>query len=144
MTFSLSFTVPGQPVAKGRPRLSTIGGKARAFTPAKTVRYEHLVAKAAQQAMQGRPPVPAGVAVTADIIAWLPVPASWSRKKRDAAILGDMRPTSRPDVDNFAKAALDGMNGIVFHDDAQIVRLEVSKRYGPTPCLAIVVMEYRP
>ena len=33
------FTIPGQPVAKGRPRV----GKWGAYTPEKTVNYENLV-----------------------------------------------------------------------------------------------------
>lgn len=35
----------------------------------------------------------------------------------------------RPDVDNFAKAVLDGMNGIVFHDDTQVGVLRVEKHW---------------
>lgn len=34
----------------------------------------------------------------------------------------------RCDLDNLAKMVLDGMKGIVFVDDAQIVRLKVEKR----------------
>ena len=43
----------GEPVAKGRPRFASIGGKPRAFTPAKTRKYESALQYAAQQAMDG-------------------------------------------------------------------------------------------
>jgi len=39
-------------------------------------------------------------------------------------------PTSRPDVDKLSRAVLDGMTGVVFRDDAQIVAKTVVKRYG--------------
>ncbi|MGV8691560.1 RusA family crossover junction endodeoxyribonuclease, partial [Pseudomonas aeruginosa] len=48
------FTVPGEPVGKGRPRIGRVGAHARMFTPAKTVAYEGLVAMAAQEALAGR------------------------------------------------------------------------------------------
>lgn len=35
----------------------------------------------------------------------------------------------RPDVDNYAKAVLDGMNGVVYHDDSQIISLLVTKEW---------------
>ena len=33
----------------------------------------------------------------------------------------------RPDIDNLAKFVLDGLNGLVYHDDRQVVKLEVYK-----------------
>lgn len=36
----------------------------------------------------------------------------------------------RVDVDNLAKSTLDALNGVAWHDDAQIVGLSTSKRYG--------------
>ena len=34
------------------------------------------------------------------------------------------------DLDNLAKALLDGIKGYVFHDDAQVARLLVERRAG--------------
>jgi Holliday junction resolvase RusA-like endonuclease len=36
------------------------------------------------------------------------------------------------DLDNVAKAVLDGIKGAVFHDDAQVMRLVVEKRWADT------------
>ncbi|HBP6366832.1 TPA: RusA family crossover junction endodeoxyribonuclease, partial [Pseudomonas aeruginosa] len=47
------FTVPGEPVGKGRPRIGRVGAHARMFTPAKTANYEGLIAHSGQQAMAG-------------------------------------------------------------------------------------------
>src|SRR5262249_43732765 len=57
----------------------------------------------------------------AEITVDLPVPASWSGRRRDAALRGEVRPTSRPDTDNYIKAALDAINAIVVADDSLVV-----------------------
>ena len=48
-------------------------------------------------------------------------------------------PGSRPDLDNFIKAALDGCNEIVFRDDSLVVTIMASKRYSDKPALTIAV-----
>lgn len=133
----IRFTIPGDPVAKGRPRATTIGGKARMFTPAKTERFESKVAVFAQQAMAGRAPLDQALVVRIEV--WMPIPASWSGTKQRAAIAGQIRPTGRPDADNLAKAVTDGANGIVWCDDSRIVDLHVTKRYSPTPRVELMV-----
>ena len=50
----LTFEIPGDPVAKARPRAAMVAGRARLYTPAKTEKYEARVAVFAQQAMAGR------------------------------------------------------------------------------------------
>lgn len=129
----VQFTVTGRPLAKGRVRFTKTG---HAFTPDRTVGFEGKLALAAQQAMDGRPPVEGPVAVTLEV--HLPIAVSWSKKKREAAVLGHVRPTGRPDLDNFAKM-LDALNLVVWNDDSQIVELVVFKRYSEAPQLAITV-----
>lgn len=42
---------------------------------------------------------------------------------------------SRPDVDNLAKAVMDGLNQLAWKDDSQIVDLRITKRYTrPDEC----------
>ena len=133
---TITFTVPGQPVAKARPRATTIGGAARLYTPGKTRDYERSVQLAATLAMRGGP-IGCAVAVSLDIR--LPVPASWSKTRCADALAGRVFATSKPDADNFAKAVLDGCNGVVFLDDAQVVRLTAQKRYAETPGVDVLV-----
>ena len=42
------------------------------------------------------------------------------------------------DVDNVAKAVLDALTGIVFHDDSQVERLEVTKVEGERPRVSVM------
>jgi Holliday junction resolvase RusA-like endonuclease len=129
----VQFTVAGRPMAKGRVRFTA---KGHAYTPGKTVAYEGQLAFAAQQAMNGRPPVEGPVAVTLEV--HIPIAPSWPSKKRLDAESGRLRPTGRPDLDNFAKM-LDALNLIIWNDDSQIVELCVFKRYSFTPQMAITV-----
>ena len=107
------------------------------FTPEKTARYENLVALAAQEVMQGRPPL-AG-AVELELTIETSPPVSWSKAKRVAALAGQIRPTVKPDCSNVLKGIEDAMNGIVYVDDAQIVQLSVRKIYSETIGAMIVV-----
>ena len=134
MTESVRIFVPGVPVPKGRPRF----GRGRVFTPKKTRAYEDTIRLEATLAMKGRKPLtgPLDVSVTA----WLPIPASWSKRKRGNAIAMTLRPTSRPDIDNYTKSACDGCNGIVYGDDAQIALIEGAKVYSEDPGLVISVV----
>jgi len=133
----VSFTVPGQPVAKGRARISTFGGHVRSYTPEKTRRYENQVSAYAAEAMRNVPPMGGPVEVVVD--AHMLVPKSWSLKTRLAAIAGQIKPTTKPDLDNIVKA-LDGMNGIVVVDDSQIVKLTATKQYAEIPQLIVSVI----
>jgi len=135
---TLHFVVPGTPVGKGRPKVSTRGGRfARMYTPEKTASYEGMVALAGQQAMAGAAPIQGPVDVVLDIR--LPVPASWSKKKQAQALAGSVMPTKKPDADNVIKAIFDGLNGVTWDDDVQVVSLSARKRYAQTPGVAVTV-----
>lgn len=133
----LTFTIPGQPQGKGRPRIGKVGQHARMFTPAKTVAYEGLVAHAAQQAMAGRPLLEGPLCVGLNLDCQ--VPASWSQRKQRDALAGAIRPTSKPDIDNVVKAIFDGLNGVAWRDDVQVVFLVVTKRYAEVPGVRVEV-----
>lgn len=135
----IAFEIPGPPVGKGRPRAFRMGNSVRMHTPEKTASYESLVKLAARQAM--RDAAPAAFPVALSLVVLHPIPKSWSKRKQDAALAGTVRPTTKPDADNVAKAIADACNGIVWVDDAQVVELSVSKRYGRAPG---VMVEVRP
>lgn len=133
----LSITIPGVPVAKGRPKFTTANGFARSYTPAKTHRYEDLIRCEAFNAMGGK--VPLTEPVSMSITAYVQPPKSMSKKRRAEALEGTLKPTTRPDADNYAKAALDGCNAIIFRDDSLVTDLIVRKRYSERPRLVITV-----
>jgi Holliday junction resolvase RusA-like endonuclease len=138
----IQFIVPGQPQGKGRPRIGKVGQHARMFTPAKTVAYEGLIAHAAHTAMAGRPLIDGPVECELRIDCQ--VPASWSAKKQRQALVGEIRPTTKPDADNVVKAVFDGCNGVLWRDDVQVVGLRVTKRYAAVPMIEVRAWELFP
>lgn len=145
----VEFSVPGQPVAKGRARSVPVmrNGKAvtnangrpvvQHHTPEKTVIFENLVKLAATKAMAGKPPIEGPVELWLDIN--LQIPSSWSKKRQQLAAAGQVAATKKPDADNVLKAIKDGMNGIVWVDDAQAVEYRISKRYSTAPGVCVSV-----
>lgn len=89
--------------------------------------------------MQGRAPLTCGVAFGVDVV--LPIPKSWPKADKAAALAGIKLATSKPDLSNVVKAVEDGLNGVVWGDDSQIVRyLPSQKRYGLEPGVMVTVI----
>ena len=139
MTNELQFTVPGHPVGKGRAKAARRGKFITMYTPEKTANYEGLIAHAAHIAMNGNPMFTKPCAVELDVR--LQIPDSWSSKKKKMASEEMIGATKKPDLDNVLKAILDGMNGVVFKDDVQVVRISQQKRYAETPGVVVIVRE---
>ena len=130
----ITITLAGEPVGKGRPKFSRASG--RAYTPAKTANTEAFVkSEAVRQAGQALLEGP----LRLNVLAVVSIPASWSKKKQVAALAGEIRPTGKPDLDNIAKLYADALNGILWKDDSQIVRMRLEKRYGAYPETVLTV-----
>lgn len=125
----------GEPRGKGRPRFSRKSG--HVYTPARTASFEANLKYAAQEAMAGRPPMEG--ALICDVVVYLPVPQSWSRKRQATALAGLELPAKRPDWDNYIKAASDAFNEVVWRDDCQVTDGSFKKRYDARPRLVVTV-----
>lgn len=135
---TVGFFVPGQPVAKGRPIAGRgFGGRVTLRTPGKTLAYEGLVAHACHAAMKGMAPLVGPLALEMKV--GVQIPVSTAKKLRADMESGKVQPTKRPDLDNIVKGICDGMNGIAYGDDAQIVELKVRKVYAITPGVHVMV-----
>ena len=121
---SLTFSVPGEPVPQPRPRVSTRGGFARAYVPAKhpVHAYRQSLAAAARDAGLGDTGEPLNVVIDAVFER----PKSHLRK---SGVRADAPRLPRPDVDNIAKAVLDALQDVM-GDDTLVARLVVEKSYG--------------
>lgn len=140
----IQFTIPGQPVAKGRPRARIVKQKdgpgfVSLYTPAETQAYEAKVSQLAKRAMGATFPSSRPIEVMLELR--MQIPVSWSKKKQVAASAGQVRATKKPDADNVLKAVVDACNGIVWADDSQIVVTTVRKLYHAEPCVILAVRE---
>ncbi|MFT9495843.1 RusA family crossover junction endodeoxyribonuclease [Anaerosolibacter sp.] len=127
------FKIPGEPVAKARPRIT---GKGIAYTPKKTVNYENLV-KEIYMITYGQTMLEGELAI--DLKLYFQIPKSASKKKKDDMEAGEIRPTKKPDLDNVLKAITDSLNGIAYGDDSQIVRATVEKYYSQVPRAEVMI-----
>lgn len=126
-------TLYGKPQPKERPRVYNGHG----ITPTRTKNYEARLA----EAWRAKYPEPTAEAVSVGVTFYLPTPTSWSKKKKELAERCVIRPTVRPDIDNLVKIILDGLNGVAFLDDKQVVELYAQKAYSTEPRTVIRVTE---
>lgn len=138
----IEFTVPGEPRGKARPRVvRTRAGRSMSYTPDRTVAYEELVRQRfRQQWPKEELPFPDKQPVCVFIKAHFGIPKNTSKRTRNGMEDGSVRPTKKPDVDNIVKIVLDALNGLAWHDDAQVTFLAVSKEYtGKEPFVAVTL-----
>ena len=119
------FSVSGTPQPKSRPRFTKSG---HAYTATKTKDYEKLIGQCAWVKMAHSKIKTTKSPVHFEMIAYFPIPKSWSERKRMQALAGAIRP-SKPDLDNLIKAVLDGCNKIVYEDDQQVYSVWAKKVY---------------
>lgn len=126
---SVTFKVPGKVKGKARARTyyDARAGRHRSITPSGTVEYENSV-RLAWSRLEERGWFQ-GEALAVTIIAYYEIPKSTTKRDRGKIAAGELHPTKKPDADNIAKAICDALNGLAYHDDAQIVMLMVLKRY---------------
>ncbi len=142
----IEIRVDGEPIGKGRhrsrmgARVDPLTGKTRVgvftYPDPKTQDYETRIAWSAQVAMAGRPLLEGALGLT--VVAYRSIPKSKPKKWREAAARGEIRPTVKPDFDNYAKI-VDALNKVVWVDDAQIVDARIQKFYSDRPRLEIKI-----
>lgn len=128
----IKFIIPGEPVAKGRPRVTKFG----TYTPAKTKNYETLVRELyiiqhGQTLLDGE--------LSVDIKAYFTIPKSTSKKKKEQMVGQSIRPVKKPDLDNVMKSITDALNEIAYKDDSQIVTASIAKYYSEEPRVEVLI-----
>lgn len=133
------FIVPGEPVAKARPRLAE---KRNVYTAQKTKAYERKVRTYYRLTGAGLL-FPKGVPLRLEAWVYFQAPKNTSKKRlaRMEAGKADALPMKKPDGDNVLKALADALNGFAYHDDAQVVVWTIHKRYSKTPRAEILLEE---
>ena len=137
----LKFTVMGEPCAQGRPRFSTFGGYVKAIDPAKSRNQKAFIKYLATTAAKQQGWVYTYLPIHVEIIAYMGIPKSKSKKWRTAAICGRERPTKKPDTDNIFKLVTDALSGVIYADDKQIVSCRVQKWYSEEPRTEVKITE---
>ena len=133
----MMFVIPGQPRGKGRPRFARRGEHVTTYTDDKTAAYENLVALAYKA--EGGKMLEGAVELRMAMLH--AIPQSKSKADKEKMRRGEIRPTTKPDADNCLKAVLDGLNGVAFADDKQVVDVMVRRWYADDPCVLVLIQE---
>lgn len=112
-----------EPVPQSRPRFT----RGRCYEPARMRAYKRAIADAARAAMDGAAPTTAAVSVAIRF---------WRKFAATSRRYGDL--------DNLMKAVLDGLNGVAFADDSQVISATLEKLQSPEPRLEIEIKELTP
>lgn len=122
----IKFTIDGPVQAQGRPRF----GNRRAYDPKSSKDYKsHVQATAINYSLESL--IETAIELHVDI--YWQRPKKYSKKKSLLQFKDDLRPTTKPDLDNLVKGIKDGMTGTLWKDDSQIVSLHVHKYYSEEP-----------
>lgn len=120
MSDALTFFVPGTPLPKQSTRFD---GNGHAHTDPRIKAWQNTVAQMARLSFRGDPdpgPVEVGLIF--------------------------IRPRASADIDNLSKLVLDGLQGVIFKDDKQVMELHLRKVFNRkmAPGVWITVAPYRP
>ena len=132
---SYTITIPGEPVSKGRPRMTKRG---HTYTPKRTVDYERMV-QTLFHAGYGSPKLEGPILLQLDL--YFQIPKSRSKAVRKRMQQGLDRPCKRPDIDNCMKSVSDALNGIAYKDDSQIVAAVIQKFWSNEPRAVVTIEE---
>lgn len=146
------FLIHGEPVAQGRPRFSTRGNLVRTYDPKKSRDWKDYAKYILKYSMQRRKYTLIEEACRLSIKVYKSIPKSYSKKKTQMCMNGTIRPSVKPDLDNYIKAVKDAMGGdkdnkIVWYDDSLVVEyFDCGKYYagkGELPRVEIMVETIR-
>ena len=135
----ITFTIYAEPVPKARARTfyNAKAGRVMSYTPKKTTGFEQLISVEAAKHRPKSGLIMTGVSI--EIKIFKSIPKSMSKKKRVLAEAGNLRPTTRPDGDNYEKGIFDALKGVIWHDDGQIVDCHWQKFFSNTPRVEVEI-----
>lgn len=132
----LFFNFDIEPTPQLRPRVSSRGGYVRVYDPPKVKQFKSLLRSLAVN-QYARPPLIGPLSVS--LTFYRPVQKSISKTERERRLSNQSKPVVKPDTDNYIKSTLDALNGVLWHDDAQIVKITGEKRYSDHPRITVGV-----
>ena len=136
----VSMTFYSEPVPQGRVRFSTRGKFVRAFDPPKSSEYKEHLKSAAQEVYKEQPGFkPFDTAIVLHLHIFRSIPKTFSKKKHELALMGLLRPTTKPDCSNYLKGVEDALNKVLWEDDSRIVSENVNKFYSDQPRIELTV-----
>ena len=130
----LTFTINEAPVPQPRVKARRLGNAANApiqiYTPqnARVKAYKASCAKSFKDAAQAKEdfdlPPDANVELLMTFVINRPQSMCGPKFNDD-----EIWHSKKPDIDNLAKAVMDGLNGVAWSDDSKVIKLQCEKKY---------------
>lgn len=134
----ITFEITGDVQAQQRPRFSRFGKHVTVRDPQESKDYKSFVRLVAAE-FAPETLITKEIKLTIDV--YRKIPKSFSKKRHQLALNGELRPTTKPDIDNLAKGIKDGLSKVLWHDDSQVIELVARKWYSDNP-RAVVTVEW--
>lgn len=136
---SYKFVVATDPRPKQRPRFNRV--TKRVFTPAASHHYQNVIREMVVLSLaethgftaKDFPVYDVTIPLQLSLDFFFELPTRHPGQKQKSTYLGPRWVPKLSDVDNLAKAVMDGLNKILWEDDRQVVRLIVNKMYASRP-----------
>jgi len=134
----LNITIPGIPVPN-----NTKISKYRFYKPKKVNDYKKYIQLEVQQYMRKHALKCSQEPIYMILWIGLPVPTSWSKKRREMALKGEIKHKTKPDGENFAILIKNALQNIVYKNDSQICVYYEKKFYVEHPYVKITIKEVK-
>lgn len=136
MSFA-KFDILTAPKGKERPRVSN----KKFYKQQQTIDFENLIKYSFMKSDYKNIYFDANIPLEIKIKAFFKKPQYMSKEIKQKFACGKIFPTKKPDSDNISKLILDALNKVAFHDDKQVVKLNVEKVYDDIPRMEVEICE---
>lgn len=127
----IKITLPGDPIAKARPRFSRKGTYDPQSPQKHAAKFQVL-----SQVKRDNLPFPKDIAIEIELDFFFSIP----KGQENIFQWGFLDHISKPDYDNCEKFMLDVLSGIIYEDDKQVVQSTTKKHYDENPRTEIYIV----
>lgn len=135
----ITLIIAGKPIAKARPRFYRRGKHVGTYNSQETEEGRFMLECQSQLKGYTLPTLPTTRPVSLYVRFEMPIPKSYSKKKRQAITDGSLQHVKRPDLDNMLKFIKDCLNGLAWRDDSQVISVNMAKEYAAEPKTVILL-----
>ncbi len=141
MTNQLKLVIDGEPVPASRPGFNSNRPGSKGYTRSKYRMYKNGIKILYWDKYHNKQLFERGVPLVAHIRFYRRIQKGLSRAEHKRRANHEVKPTVKPDLDNYEKAVFDGLVKAWF-DDGQIVKHDTEKDYDEHPRTEILIEEW--
>ena len=130
-----------EPMAQSRPRFARRGRGVVAYEKKEMKVWRAECSRLIKKAFGSEELMENPLKIDATFYIQPPKYISSKKKLKEKLEAEEIFCSKKPDIDNYLKALLDSMTGIVFKDDGQVVECRARKLYSLKPRIEFVIKE---